>query len=179
LFRISDTWQPSPTLGNVMHISDTGIAHVAKAPEKEGIPTGLGFWMNGRFLHPETIIPDVPQTYRDWSKVSIPGMADKGHILLTMDSGHPSAASTCAVGFPCAVEDHVSETVKLAYQDHPADTVPFTGVDDVSITADKPDVAADNKIWIMAPIGSESAPNDAARRAISDAATAPASAWGR
>jgi hypothetical protein len=159
-FYVKNSWSASPTLKDVLDISKTGIARMWKSPAKENIPAELGFWTNGKFHHLKTMVPDLPGTYQDWGRVSIPGMADQGTFILRMDSGHPLDPSACAVCLPCAVEDDVSEAVRLAYRDHEGDTVPFTGVDDVSITADKTDPSVHNKIWIMAPIGGEAAPND-------------------
>ena len=159
LFRVNNAWITSPTLGYVMDISDTGIAHVGEAPATENIPNGMAFWMNGHFLHFQTHAPDLPQTYQDWPNVSIPGMADNGTLVLQKNSGS-LASSACAVGIPCALVEDVSDVVRLAYRDGEQDAVPFTGVDDVSITSDKPDPSAGKKLWIMAPLGSEAAPND-------------------
>jgi hypothetical protein len=159
LFHVKGAWKASPTLGNALDISDTGIARVEKAPVKENIPEGLAFWMNGRFLHLNTLVPDLPQIYQNWPRVTVPGMADKGTFVLQMDSGHPLDPSACALCLPCSVEDTISESLLTAFRDGEQDTVPFTGVDDVSITADKPDPSAANKIWIMAPIGSKASPN--------------------
>lgn len=159
-FFVQNTWKHSPTLGTVCAISETGIANVWNAPASEKIPPGLGFWMNDRFLNLETLVPGFPVSYKNWPHDTIKGMADKGHFILTRSAPDGYTLAESAIGYPCAVEDHVSDVVRLALRDNDSDTMPFTGVDDVSITASAEDPSAHNKIWIMAPIGA-SGGNDA------------------
>lgn len=141
-------------------------------------------WLNGQIFSPYDVVPNLPfESSRNflWYDAAPSGFALATHSTATMSGG---TASIHCLAVPVKVEQGVA-----------TEAIPFNGVDDVSVTAEKKGLSAAptqfsnnydkpdpngwlNKVWIMAPTDSDpSNPNQGTSAEISIPAMAPGTSF--